>query len=79
MKFSTEFARTFKGKRVKFDNMSFDIYEQSIEEATGLSTEREKWFKRLPFQVDLKLFLHPGYENKYWSLHIPRYLLKEEW
>ena len=49
MKVSTEFARTFTGMRVEFDSISFHISEQSIAEATGLSTEGEKWFKRLTF------------------------------
>ena len=49
MKVSTEFARRFIGTRVEFDSISFEISEQSIAEATGLSTEGEKWFKILPY------------------------------
>ena len=74
-----EFAKWFTGTRVEFDSISFEISKQSIAEATGLSTEGEKWFKRLPFQVDLKLFLRLGYEKIDWSQGIPRYCLKEEW
>ena len=29
--------------------------------------------------MDLKIFLHPGYEKAEWSLGIPRDCLKEEW
>ena len=63
MKVLTEFAKRFRGTRIEFDSISFDISEQSIAESTGLSTEGEKWFKRLTFQVDLKFFLHPSYEK----------------
>ena len=79
MKVSMKFARRFTCTKVEFDSISFYISEQSIAEATGLSTEGEKWFKRLPFQVDLKIFLRPGYENTDWSQGIPRNCLKEEW
>ena len=44
MKVSTKFAKIFTGTRVEFDSINFDISEQSIGEATGLSTEGEKWF-----------------------------------
>ena len=39
MKVSTEFARIFTGTRVEFDSIIFEIFEQSIVEATRSSTE----------------------------------------
>ena len=58
--------------------MSFEVSEESISEAVGLSTEGDSWFKKIPFEVDLIIFLFLGHESQDWSKGIHQNSLKQE-
>ena len=40
--------------------------------------EGDKWFKKIPFEVDLGLYLFSGHETLDWNRGIHRDVLKEE-
>ena len=45
------FARSFDGQKAKFKSLTLQVTKDLIVEATGLSTEGDKWFKRLSLKA----------------------------
>ena len=48
---------------INFHILSFELTEGLVAKATGLPVEGDKWFKKLPFEVDLGLFLLSCHET----------------
>ena len=67
------------GTQVDFSSPSFEVLKASFVDATRLSTEGDQWFKKIPFGVDLYMFLFPRHEPLDWSKGICQNSLKEEW
>ena len=76
---SREFAKKFTSKGIDFSSISFEVSGASIVEATRLSIDGDKWFKKFPFEVDMNLFLLPGHETLDWTKGIQRNALRDEW
>ena len=57
------FAKNYTGSSINFQTLSFELNEGLIAEATWLPVEGERWFKKHMFEVDLSLYLLPGYED----------------
>ena len=64
---------------MNFQTLNFKVSEVTIIEATCLSIEGEWWFKNHLFEIDLILYLFPGYEKLYWSKGIHLNNVKQEW
>ena len=48
MKISFDFVDTFDGNNAKVEGLFFPVIEESIAEATSISSQGERWFKRKP-------------------------------
>ena len=56
---SYRFAQGFIKDTVTFDTLKFELTEELIVKATGVSRDGELWFKRIPFSFNPKDFLLP--------------------
>ena len=74
-----EFVNNYTDSYVNFQTLSFKVNEATIAEATGISLEGERWFKKHLFEVDLSMFLLHGYEKLYWSKGSHLNNIKQEW
>ena len=54
------FSHNFINDTITFDTLKFDLTEDLIAEATGVSRDGELWFKKIPFSFDPSDFLLPG-------------------
>ena len=59
---SYSFAQGFNNDTVTIDTLKFELTEELITEATGISREGEMWFKKTPFRFNPKYFLLPEIE-----------------
>ena len=51
---SYHFAQKFINDIVTFDTLKFDLTEDLITKATGVSRDGELWFKKIPFSFEPK-------------------------
>ena len=56
---SYRFAQGFNNDTVTFDTLKFELTEELIAEAIGISREGEMWFKKIPFIFNTKDFMLP--------------------
>ena len=61
------FVNNYKDFVVNFQTLNFRVNEATVAEATSMSPERERWFKKHLFEVDLSMFLLPGFEKLDWG------------
>ena len=73
------FAKNYTNSPVNFQTLKFEVNEGSIAEATCLPVEGEWWFKKNLSEVDLSMYLLPGYEDLDWSKGIHLNDVKQEW
>ena len=66
------FMKNYQDYSISFQTLSFKVNEATIAEATSITLEGERWFKKHLFEVDLSMFLLPGYKNLDWGkgLHL---------
>ena len=66
------FARIFDRQKTKFKSLTLWVKENSIDEATGLSTEGDKWFKRASLKPsDYNHLLVREHKDPNWEKGIP--------
>ena len=64
---SYHFSQNFIKDTITFDTLKLELTDVLIFEATGVSIEGELWFKKIPFNFDLKDFLLPEIESLEWG------------
>ena len=57
------FSKNYTNSSVNFQTLNFKVNKGSIVEAMRLPIEGERWFKKHLFEVDLSMYLFPGYES----------------
>jgi hypothetical protein len=45
-----DFTQSFDGSKVKIGDLQLEVTEDSIEQATGLSQEEDRWFKNIKIE-----------------------------
>ena len=76
---TNSFVKNYKDSYVGFQTLSFKINEATIAEATSITLEGERWFKKHLFEVDLNMFLLPGFKKLDWGKGIHLNNVKPEW
>ena len=69
---TNSFIKNYKNIVLSFQTLNFKVNEATIAEAMSITLEGERWFKKHLFEVDLSMFLLPGYKNLDWGkgLHL---------
>lgn len=76
---SKAFAKSFDGEKAEFKSLMPRVTEKSIAQATDLSIEGEKWFKRTSLRPsDFNYLLVSDHKNPDWRKGIPRVWIKKE-
>ena len=76
---SRAFAKSFDGEKVEFKIFMLRVTKASIAEATSLSTDGEKWFKRASLKPsDFNYLLVSDHKNTDYKKGIPRVWVKQE-
>ena len=74
------FAKKFHKDTTTVGNLSVNVTEETIAQATGLALSGEKWSKNHGLSACFcNRRLKPEYQNINWSKGIPRSYLKDEW
>ena len=64
---TSTFMKNCKDYFVSFQTLSFKVNEATIAEATCITLEGERWFKKHLFEVDLSMFLLPSFKKLDWG------------
>ena len=72
---SYRFAQGFIKDTVTFDTLKFELTEELIAKATGVSRDGELWFKNIPFSFNPNDFLLPEIEALDWGkgIHLSKF------
>ena len=54
---SYRFVQGFDKDTISFNTLKFELIEELIAEATGIESDGELWFKKIPFTFNPKYFL----------------------